>query len=150
MDTQSSSRRAFKLSTGTRSRWRLETAQKWVRQILTCCRWGTSVWNKEERKWRERGHARHAAQTASESQATSQWKSTREHGAESPEVQQYGTLNEAMKQWRNNLERLDSTILEEHHVTRKLLIWVNPCFHPTLVIILSHFTYGCCHLHVPC
>ena len=33
-------------------------------------------------------------------------------------------------------------ILKEHHVTRKLLIWVNRCFHPTLVIILSHFTYG--------
>ena len=33
----------------------------------------------------DRGRARHAAQTASERQATSQWKSTRERGAETPE-----------------------------------------------------------------
>ena len=64
------------------------------------------LWNKGARKGRERGRARHAAQTASERQATSQWKSTRQCGAETPEeretrdlteVQRYGTLNEAMK-----------------------------------------------------
>ena len=47
--------------------------------------------NKGVRKRRERGHARHAAQTASERQATSQWKSTRERGAETRGE------NEAMK-----------------------------------------------------
>ena len=31
------------------------------------------------------GFARHAAQTANERQVTSQWESTREHGAETPE-----------------------------------------------------------------
>ena len=41
--------------------------------------------NKGARKRRERGRARRAAQTASEKQATSQWKSTRERGAETPE-----------------------------------------------------------------
>ena len=41
--------------------------------------------NKGARKRRERGRARHAAQTASERQATSQWKSTRERGANNSE-----------------------------------------------------------------
>ena len=41
--------------------------------------------NKGAKKQRERGRARHAAQTDSERQATSQWKSTRERGAETPE-----------------------------------------------------------------
>ena len=53
---------------------------------------------------RERDHTRHAVQTVSEKHATSQWKSTGECGAETPEeretrteVQRYGTLKEAMK-----------------------------------------------------
>ena len=41
--------------------------------------------NKGARNQRERGRARHTAQTASERKATSQWKSTRECGAETPE-----------------------------------------------------------------
>ena len=41
--------------------------------------------NKGARKRRKRRRARHAAQTASERQATSQWKSTRERGTETPE-----------------------------------------------------------------
>ena len=44
--------------------------------------------NKESerlKKRREADHARHAAQTVSERQATSQWKSTGERGAETPE-----------------------------------------------------------------
>ena len=51
-------------------------------------------WNKGAKKRRERDHARCAAQTVSERQATSQWKSTRERGTE---VQRYGTLKEVMK-----------------------------------------------------
>ena len=43
------------------------------------------LWNKGVRKRRERGRARYAAQTASERQATSQWKSTRELCADTPE-----------------------------------------------------------------
>ena len=43
------------------------------------------------RKQRERGRDRHAAQTDSERQATSQWKSTHERGAETPEER--GTMN---------------------------------------------------------
>ena len=46
-------------------------------------------------------------------------------------------------------ERPDSTILKEHQETRKLLIWVNPCFHPTLVTLLSYFRCGL-HFHVSC
>ena len=41
--------------------------------------------NKGARKLRERGHTRHAVQTVSKRQATLQWKSTRECGAETPE-----------------------------------------------------------------
>ena len=37
------------------------------------------------KKRREADHARHAAQTVSERQATSQWKSTGESGAKTPE-----------------------------------------------------------------
>ena len=37
------------------------------------------------KKRRERDHARNAAHTVSERQATSQWKSTGERGAETPE-----------------------------------------------------------------
>ena len=51
-----------------------------------------------------------------ERQATLQWKSTREPGAEMPEerettngIQQYGTLNVAMKMWRNNFQFLRGT-----------------------------------------
>ena len=40
---------------------------------------------KERENKRERGRARHTAQTASKRQATSQWKSTRECGAGTPE-----------------------------------------------------------------
>ena len=40
--------------------------------------------NEGARKRRESGRSRHAAQTVSERQATSQWKSTRKRGAETP------------------------------------------------------------------
>ena len=52
------------------------------------------LWNKGARKRRERRRrAGHAAQTAGEQQATSQWKSTRERGAETPEERE--TRNES-------------------------------------------------------
>ena len=106
--------------------------------------------NKEARKQRERGHARHAAQTACERQATSQWKSTHEREAETPEeretrngssaIQHFDRGDEDVTEFLHRTathifphpfistcpfiaqERLDSPILKEHHVTRKLLI----------------------------
>ena len=80
MDTHTSSRRALKLVqeqevAEDRRRPRNE------RQSSTCCR-SERLWNKGVRKRRERSRARHAAQTASERQATLQWKSTCEHRAE--------------------------------------------------------------------
>ena len=59
--------------------------------------------NKGARKRRVTGCTRHAVQTVSKRQATLQWKSTRERGAETGErneeqkFSRYGTLNEAMK-----------------------------------------------------
>ena len=75
MDTYTSSRRALKLTQEQ------EVAEDWTahretreteRDVLQ------RLWNKEARKRRERGRATHAAQTSSERQATSQWKSTHE------------------------------------------------------------------------
>ena len=77
MDNHTSSRRArVKLVQEQ------EVAEDWrrsrnKRQISTCC-CSERLQNKGARKRRERGRARHAVQTASERQATSQWKSTRE------------------------------------------------------------------------
>ena len=121
-----------------------------------------SEWLKK--RW-ERDHARHAAQTVSERWATSQWKSTGERGAETPEereTRRCGTLKEAMKMWWNNLqfshktvtqilfihtcpclaqERLDPMILKDlAKNTMQQESWVNACFHLTLAIILSYFT----------
>ena len=83
MDTQSSSlRRALKLAQEQEvtEDWRWPRNERETElDVLQALR------NKEARKRRERGRARHAAQTASERQVTSQWKSTREHGAETPE-----------------------------------------------------------------
>ena len=44
-----------------------------------------------------RGDARHTAQTTSERQATSQWKNTRERGAETPEERE--TRNRSSAIW---------------------------------------------------
>ena len=60
------------------------------------------------RKRRERGRARHTAQTASESQATSQWKSTCEHGAETPEVRETKNGSSAIR----HFERGDEDVTE--------------------------------------
>ena len=79
MDTHTSSRSALKLAQEqevaeecpeTRNRSRRAAAER--------------LRNKRVRNRREIGHARHTAETASERQATSQWKSTRKHRAETP------------------------------------------------------------------
>ena len=152
--------------------------EKQKRQSPTCCRDSRTKGQKVEKAAGE-WSCQARCQTVSERQATTrhgrkvpvnvELKPLRRE-KQGTEVQRYSTLKEAMKMWWNNLqflhktvtyillihtcsfERLDPMIVKdlEHHVTRKLLIWVNPCFHPTLAIILSHFTYGYCHLHVPC
>ena len=121
--------------------------------------------NKGARKWRERDRARYAARTASERQATSHW-STHEHGAETPEEREtrkkFSDMALWMSRWRCNritfnfytglphiyfpihsfipvlsLPKRDwIQLLNEHHVTRKFLIWVNPSASTTLVITL--------------
>ena len=60
--------------------------------------------NKGARKRRERGHARHAAQTASERQATSQWKSTREREAETPEEKETRNGSSAIRHFERGGE----------------------------------------------
>ena len=66
------------------------------------------LWNKGARKRRERGRARHAAQTASERQATSQWKSTCERGAETPEERETRNGSSAIR----HFERGDEDVTE--------------------------------------
>ena len=79
MDSQSRSQ----ISAGAR---RLATAQKRKGESSTCCR---DIGTKERTVEKTEGdRARHAAQTASKRQATSQWKSTHERertAAETPE-----------------------------------------------------------------
>ena len=95
MDTHTSSRRAVELTleqeVAEEPRNERDRAQRAA---------GTS----EQRSEKAKGDQYRARQTASEKQATSQWKSTRERGAETPEkekrgtaVQRYGTLNEATR-----------------------------------------------------
>ena len=83
MDTHTSSlRRALKLAQEQEvaEDWRWPRNERETElDVLQALR------NKGARKRREKGCARHAAQTASERQATSQWKSTHEHRAETPE-----------------------------------------------------------------
>ena len=62
--------------------------------------------NKGARKRRERGRSRHAAQTASERQATSQWKSTRERGAETPEERETRNGSSAIRHFERGDEDL--------------------------------------------
>ena len=77
MDTQSSSLKpAQEQEVGEGWRWPRNETELDVLQRLR---------NKGARKRRERGHTRHAVHTVSERQATLQWKSTRERGAETPE-----------------------------------------------------------------
>ena len=66
------------------------------------------LWNEGARKRREGGRARYAAQTASERQATSQWKSTRERGAETPEERETRKGSSAIR----HFERGDEDVTE--------------------------------------
>ena len=60
--------------------------------------------NKGARKRRERGRAKHAAQTVSESQATSQWKSTHQRGAETPEERETNNGSSAIRYFEQGNE----------------------------------------------
>ena len=67
--------------------------EKQKRQGPTCYRDSRTKERKVEKaavagSCQERDHPRHAAQTVSERQATSQWKCTSESGAETPEEKQ--------------------------------------------------------------
>ena len=102
-DIHTSSRRALKLAQEQEvaEDWRRPRNERERSRRLPLRDFG----RKEQDAKGDRGRARHVAQTASERQATSQWKSTCERGAETSEerekrnaeVQRYGTLNEAMK-----------------------------------------------------
>ena len=62
------------------------------------------LWNKGARKRRERGCTRHAVQTVSERQATLQWKSTRERGAETPEERETRNGSSAIRHFEQDDE----------------------------------------------
>ena len=103
MDTQSSSRRALKPAQEQEVaegwRWPRNETELDVLQRLR---------NKGARKRRESGRTRHAAQTVSERQATSQWKSTRECGAETPEEREMRNGSSAIR----HFERGDEAVTE--------------------------------------
>ena len=63
------------------------------------------LWNKGARKRRVGGRARHAAQTVSK---TSQWKSTRERGAGTPEERETRNGSSAIR----HFERGDEDVTE--------------------------------------
>ena len=69
--------------------------------------------NNRARKRRESGRTRHAAQTVSERQATSQWKSTRERGAETPEEKETRNGSSAIR----HFERGDEDVTQDCHTT---------------------------------
>ena len=79
-------------SAGTRSCWRLETAQKRERQCSTCC---SLDFETKERASEGGRHAKRTAQTASERQAILQ-KYSWTRSWRGMEIQQYGTLKEAI------------------------------------------------------
>ena len=60
--------------------------------------------NKGARKRRERGSARHAAQTTSKRQVTSQWKSTRERRAETPEEREMRNGSSAIRHFEQDVK----------------------------------------------
>ena len=97
MDTHTSSRRALKLAQEQEVQSLKigdgpETSETEL-DVLQRLR------NKGARKRRKRGRARHAAQTDSERQATSQWKSTRECGAETPEERETTNGSSAIRRF---------------------------------------------------
>ena len=136
------------------SHWRSETAQKRVRQSLTCCRdFGTKERESEGRevmlgtllKLIVEDKILHSGRVSMNTELRPLRREKRW-----TEVQRYGSLNKAMKIWWNNLQFLHRTAThifphpfiilylsfhcpretgfndtKEHHVTRKLLIWVH-------------------------
>ena len=56
------------------------------------------------KKRRERDHPRHTAQTVSERQATLQWKSTSECGAETPEEREMRNGSSAIRHFERDDE----------------------------------------------
>ena len=138
MDTQSNSRRALK------SVQEQEDQRRWrnKRDRARCAAETAEQRTERLKKRRERDHARPAAQAASERRATSQWKSTHKHGAETlrgerwgTEVQQYDTLKEAMKTWRNNLHFLHRTATHIHGgaaTNYSVIPWGGAAFSATL------------------
>ena len=56
-----------------------------------------------KKQW-ERDHARHTAQTVSERQATSQWKSTSERRAETPEEREARNGSSAIRHFEGGDE----------------------------------------------
>ena len=138
MDTRSNSRRALKSvqEQVDQRRWRNKRDRAW------CAAETVEQRSERLKKRRERDHARPAAQAASERQATSQWKSTHKHGAETlrgerwgMEVQRYDTLKEAMKTWRNNLHFLHRTATHIHGdaaTNYSVIPWGGAAFSATL------------------
>ena len=93
MDTHTSSRRALKLAQEQKS-LKIGDGPETRETELDMLQ---GLWNTGARKRRERGRAKYAAQTASERQATSQWKSTRERGAETPEERETSNGSSAIR-----------------------------------------------------
>ena len=60
--------------------------------------------NKGARKRRERGRTRYAVHTVNERQATLQWKSTRERGAETPEERETRNGSSAVRHFQRGNE----------------------------------------------
>ena len=60
--------------------------------------------SKRLKKWRERDHPRHAAQTVSERQATSRWKSTGERGAETPDEREMRNVSSAIQHFEGGMK----------------------------------------------
>ena len=81
MDIHTSSRRALKLV----QEQEVTENRRWPRNERDRARPAAEILEQRSEKRREKGHAKHAAQSTSERQATSQWKSTREREAETPE-----------------------------------------------------------------
>ena len=91
MDTQNSSTRTLKpvqeQEVAEDWRWPRNETELDVLQRL---------WNKGARKRRKRGRTRHTVQTVSKRQATLQWKSTCECGAETPEEREMKNSDTAL------------------------------------------------------
>ena len=82
------------------------TTKKQKRQSPTCCRDSGTKKRKVE-KAAERDHARRAAQTVSERQATSQRKSTFERRAETPEERETRNRGSAIRHFEGGEDMME-------------------------------------------